>query len=308
MEQYMNYLWNPVANNMANQSIAECTQNIANAKATLEKMLKKEGITDDEKKSINELLDKLKAQEDKLKEITNNTSKLTPNEALTKTREIEAAIKEILSDINKLATGEKVESDKDDKDDKKADETDNDETGKVNKDDKANNDNKANENDKTNKNEKDDKTQGSDKLNLSSDVKTNIEIFYDAIDGPGTKNSELESVISSIDADNVMEYMVGWNKYHSTQNGESFMEAFVWDADHTQKKNGCRQIEYALREKAEELGIYDECRADFAAIDKELSSWFWISNDISQNFDNIIQKIAAKMGGEYKKYSSPQKK
>ena len=102
-----------------------------------------------------------------------------------------------------------------------------------------------------------------------------------------------------------MDYVLGWNKYHSAEKGESFMEAFMWDADASQKKKYGKQIARALRDKAEKLGVYDQCKEDFAKIDKEMGSWLWISNDVSQNYDNIIKVIAQKMGS---KYGTPNKK
>ena len=54
-----------------------------------------------------------------------------------------------------------------------------------------------------------------------------------------------------------------------------------------------------MRDKAVALGIYDKCREDFAAIDKEMNSWFYISNDVAKNYDNIIKEIANKEGKPY---------
>ena len=58
-------------------------------------------------------------------------------------------------------------------------------------------------------------------------------------------------------------------------------------------------IKQQLLKKAEELGIYDECKADFAAIDKEMGSVFMVYNSIAKNYDNILKKIAEKMGSKY---------
>ena len=75
------------------------------------------------------------------------------------------------------------------------------------------------------------------------------------------------------------------------------MEAFMWDADSKQKEKYCKQIELALRDRAIAAGVFEECREDFAIIDNELRSWFYISNDISANFDNIIKKITKAENG-----------
>ena len=109
----------------------------------------------------------------------------------------------------------------------------------------------------------------------------------------------MEEVLNLVNKDNVMDLVLAWNKYHSGEEGESFIEAFMWDADSGQKEKYGKLIARALRDKAEELGIYDECREDFAKIDKEMGSWLYISNDIAQNYDNIIAKIAEKMGSQY---------
>ena len=105
----------------------------------------------------------------------------------------------------------------------------------------------------------------------------------------------MEEVLNLVNKDNVMDLVLAWNKYHSGEEGESFIEAFMWDAESGQKEKYGKLIARALRDKAEELGIYDECREDFAKIDKEMGSWLYISNDIAQNYDNIIAKIAEKM-------------
>ena len=103
--------------------------------------------------------------------------------------------------------------------------------------------------------------------------------FHDAIDGWGTNDEDMEALLDQIDETNVMQVMLAYNKYQSGRDGESFMEAFMWDAasgflgfgmGSGKKIKYGRAIATALRQKAEELGVYDQCRADFAAIDKEM--------------------------------------
>lgn len=81
-------------------------------------------------------------------------------------------------------------------------------------------------------------------------MKAEIDKYYDAIDGIGTGES-FDAVLNNINEENVMDYVLGWNKYHSAEKGESFMEAFMWDADASQKKKYGKQIARALRDKAE---------------------------------------------------------
>lgn len=119
-----------------------------------------------------------------------------------------------------------------------------------------------------------------------------VDKFYDATYCWGTKDEQMEEVLGSINSSNVMDVMKSWNLVHSTEKGESFMEAFMWDATKGQKEKYGKQIELALRDRAIAAGVFEECREDFAVIDNELRSWFFISNDITKNFDKIIKKIA----------------
>ena len=258
----------------------------------------------------------MKKAEEELVELTTKTE-LSATEALKESNRIGDEIRNIINDANNIGKP---------KDDKKADKKDDKDKDKV--DGKDNTD----DTDKTDDEEKVDETensQGKKEVKYSPQVKTAIETFYAATYCAGTDDPAMEEVVGSITSDNVMDYMTAWNKYHSGEKGESFMEAFMSDANEgfwgtvlggfginklfgygatsDQKVNGCRQVAYALREKAEELGIYDECKADFAKIDKELGSWLWIDDDIYKNFDNIIKKIANKMAPGYSKYGSPEK-
>lgn len=313
INNYVNALYAPIANNIASGNINCNLQNINITRNKLNAMLLDEKYKDN-KEEIEALLERLKKAEEELVELTTKTE-LSATEALKESNRIGDEIRNIINDANNIGKP---------KDDKKADK----------KDDKDKVDGKDNtdDTDKTDDEEKVDETensQGKKEVKYSPQVKTAIETFYAATYCAGTDDPAMEEVVGSITSDNVMDYMTAWNKYHSSEKGESFMEAFMSDANEgfwgtvlggfginklfgygatsDQKVNGCRQVAYALREKAEELGIYDECKADFAKIDKELGSWLWIDDDIYKNFDNIIKKIANKMGPGYSKYGSPEK-
>ena len=77
------------------------------------------------------------------------------------------------------------------------------------------------------------------------------------------------------------------------------------DAGHSDKKTYGKQIAALLRDKADELGIYDQCKDEFSNIDKEMRAVFFVSNDVAGDFDSIINKIAMKAGLNY---STPHKK
>lgn len=315
INNYVNALYAPIANNIASGNINCNLQNINITRNKLNAMLLDEKYKDN-KEEIEALLERLKKAEEELVELTTKTE-LSATEALKESNRIGDEIRNIINDANNIGKP---------KDDKKADKKDDKDKDKV--DGKDNTD----DTDKTDDEEKVDETensQGKKEVKYSPQVKTAIETFYAATYCAGTDDPAMEEVVGSITSDNVMDYMTAWNKYHSSEKGESFMEAFMSDANEgfwgtvlggfginklfgygatsDQKVNGCRQVAYALREKAEELGIYDECKADFAKIDKELGSWLWIDDDIYKNFDNIIKKIANKMGPGYSKYGSPEK-
>lgn len=118
-----------------------------------------------------------------------------------------------------------------------------------------------------------------------------VDKFYDSTYCWGTKDEQMENVLNSINSDNVLDVMRAWNLVHSTEKGESFMKAFMWDATHGQKEKYGKQIELALRDRAIAAGVFEDCREDFAVIDNELRSWLYISNDISANYDNIVNKL-----------------
>ena len=315
INNYVNALYAPIANNIASGNINCNLQNINITRNKLNAMLLDEKYKAN-KEEIEALLERLKKAEEELVELTKKTE-LSATEALKESNRIGDEIRNIINDANNIGKP---------KDDKKADKKDDKDKDKV--DGKDNTD----DTDKTDDEEKVDETensQGKKEVKYSPQVKTAIETFYAATYCAGTDDPAMEEVVGSITSDNVMDYMTAWNKYHSGEKGESFMEAFMSDANEgfwgtvlggfginklfgygatsDQKVNGCRQVAYALREKAEELGIYDECKADFAKIDKELGSWLWIDDDIYKNFDNIIKKIANKMGPGYSKYGSPEK-
>lgn len=303
----------PGMNRIISSKINTCLNNISVTKQRLNSMLQKEGITDDEKTEINKLLDELNEQEKQLKELTEATE-TTPKDAYAKAEEIEQAVRGIITKVGNIGKPNSTEETDSSTESEETSETDSTEQT----------DSTQTGSSQTTQTEE---TQGSTgALNYSSNVKAGIEQFYQAINGMGTDDESMEAVINTIDDKNVMDYMTAWNKYHSQENGESFMQAFMDDANEgfwgnaltlgichlfgygaksDQKVNSCRRIELALREKAEQLGVYDACSQDFAAIDKELSSVMLIDKSIYKHYDNIIKVIANKMGKGYEKYGSP---
>ena len=139
-----------------------------------------------------------------------------------------------------------------------------------------------------------------------------VQKFYDATYGGwSTDNDAFNAVCDGINKDTVMPLMVSWNANKSKEKGESFMDAFLWDADRDQKIKYGKQISTALRQKAMELGIAQDpaLQEAFSKIDHEMNSLFWVDNDkASEGYNKAIEIIAKKMGGEYAKYATPNKK
>ena len=61
-----------------------------------------------------------------------------------------------------------------------------------------------------------------------AETKELVDQFYNAVYGIGTDEKAMTEALSKIDKDNVIDVMRCWNKYHSNESGESFMEAFMW--------------------------------------------------------------------------------
>lgn len=280
---------NPAVNQMANTVIRNTQQAIATVKQGLNIALQKKDLKEEDKKKINDLLEQLKKQEEALKELMQATE-TKPEDAFTKAQDIQNEVNKIKNSANELFTAINKGTSTD-KDDTKADET------------KADGDDKTKVDDDKTKTDKDTKTDDTDgKQGASVDqakITSLVDQFYDATYQVGTDDDAFNSVCEQINADNVLDVMLAWKKYHGTEKNESFMTAFMWDANASQKKTYGKKIARALREKAEALGVYDKCREDFAAIDKEMGSWFFVRNSIAQNYDNIIKVIANKEGKPY---------
>ena len=281
-----------------NSMLSRCGNMISGMKSRLNSMLLDEKLTDEQRKAVNDLLKRLDEQESKLRDLQSATDLEVPERG-KKAEEIENALREIANDMAKVKNGEKVDGDTD-----KDTDIDKDKDTDIDKDKDTDTDTDTDTDDTKTKTKT--KTNNSRVDNFPQEDVEAVHNFRKAVYRIGTDDSLLEAVCGSITKDNVMDRMLAWNKYHSTEKGESFMQAFMWDANNNpfnigqgQKRKYARQIAEALREKAEELGLHDECREDFAAIDDELDSLLYISNDIAEKYDAIIKKIADKMGSKY---------
>lgn len=296
-----------VLNTMTSQNLNRCLANIQQAKTALEAQLTNTNITDEQKKQVNDMLDKVKAQEEELKKIA-ESSDLDPKTAYEKVGEQEKALRQILVDTSKLikdinapassSTGETTTTSTGET--TTAGETTTTATSGTAATHSATTPEGASTDETSN-------PQGTDAFSEELDA---IDQFRDSVYYTwGTDNDKMEEVLNFMidknNRDEAIKIMIGWNKYRSSEEGESFMEAFMDDASSGFCRAGGQKVKYGralarvLRDKAIELGIFDECKDDYAAIEKEMKSFWAIDDDIAKNYDNMLEKIAKKMGGVY---------
>ncbi len=278
INNYVNALLAPIANNIASSNI---NSNLTNIKMTRDKLnaMLLDDKNKDHKDEINSLLDRLKKAEEELVELTTKTE-LSAAEALKESNRIGDEIRNIINDANNIGKAKTNKAD---------DENQVDENEQVDNNEETDNE-EVNENNET---------QG--KKGYSDEALDIADEFYDATYGSsiGTDNDKFNAVCEYLNKDNIIDVMLAWEDSHSAEENESFMTAFMFDADRSQKIKYGKHIRNVLFKKAKELGISNECREDFAKIDKEMNSWIYVDNDVAKNYDNIIKKIAEKEGRTY---------
>ena len=303
-----------ILNTMTSQNLNRCLANVQQAKTALEAQLTNTNITDDQKKQVNDMLDKVKAQEDELKKIA-ESSDLDPKTAYEKVGEQEKALRQILVDTSKLV--------KDINTPTSTEETTTTSTGETSTTGTSTTTTTGTsavhsattpEGASTDESTTTDESSIGEVKNPANDVDVFgwVQEFYDATyKGMSTDNDKFNKVCDFLNKDTIMPIMISWNANKSKEKGESFMDAFLWDADRDQKTKYGSQIAGELRKKAMELGINEnpELQEAFAKIDHEMNSLFWVDNDkASEGFNKAIEIIAKKMGGEYAKHATPEKK
>ena len=279
---------NAQANQQANQNIQACDNAITASKPKLEAMLQDENLSEEDKAKVQEALDKVNEAEEKLKAIKDNQDKISPQEAQSETEKIRTELIKLINDAAKIGTQNVGNQTKDN--------------------DKVKDDNNADDNKKVDDETATEKQGVASQTGFSSQVQKDTYNFFGAVSGLGTDEDTVKEFMGSMDKDNVMDRMCAYNKYKSKVFGESLMEAFVGDVSGKQRKEGCKNVASALQQKADELGIYDECAEDFAAIDRQLSSFWGVNDSIYEHFNNIVAKIGEKMGGIYAQNCEPKEK
>ena len=317
--------WQPVIKNLAESNVGSVASTIQATKAKLNSKLQTEGISDEDKEKVQALLDRLDEQEKKLHELQNDEN-LTNDEVYEKSKEIEKAMRDIAAETAQLnITPKKAnESENSEAEENEPQGTESQQSQEVQELtqqlEQLQQQLAAMQGQGQQQTEQaqgffvaPEYAQGRAELEAQMQAEIDAQTggvrsaefmaqeFRDAINYTnwlgiaGTDDEKFNNICSQINKDNVMDLMLAYNRCQSSEDGESFMEAFMYDADGDQKPKYGKQIANALKEKALEVGVYDECKDDFAEIYDELGD-FSIDNTIYENYDNIIEKIAIAMG------------
>ncbi len=325
VEDVVNSIMQPIMANLAKNNVNSVSGTIAATKQKLNSMLQTEGISDEDKEKVKALLERLDEQEKKLKELQNEDG-LTNDEIYDRTKEIEKAMRDIAADTAQLKITPQSTKKNEPQGENKAESVEQEQAQQAQQTPQSQQAQQAQQVEQTPIQENQgvqpaqsgffvDPIYAGQRAEMEAQMQQYVDQqtggvrtaeymaqeFRDAVNYtnwlgiPGTDDEKFNAICGQINKDNVMDLMLAYNRCQSTEDGESFMEAFMYDADGTQKPKYGKQIANALKEKALEVGVYDECRKDFAEIYDELGD-FSIDNTIYKNYDNIIEKIAIAMG------------
>ena len=250
-------------NQLGSQEINTALQTIASQKAKIQAQLQAKDLKPEDKAKLEEQLKKLEEYEAQIKAIA--TSGMDPQSAYLKANELKVAVNNLIAGKADTTTNQGTEN-------PSGSSSSGDSSGSVDS-----------SGDKPSKTE----------------PKTFIpwvRAMRSAIYRPGTDNEVFEAGCDEITKDDVIERMIQWNMINPK---ESFMEAFMADADSNQKKKYGQQILDALADKALELGIDLSKDQNYIKCQEEMDSWLYIDNGVADNFNELIKKIAKKMGYKY---------
>ncbi|MCM1339149.1 MAG: hypothetical protein NC191_05720 [Muribaculaceae bacterium] len=326
-------LWQPVIKDLAQSNVNSIGSTIQATKSKLNSLLQTEGISDEDKEKVKALLDRLDEQEKKLKDLQ-EAENLTNDEVYDRSKEIEKAMRDIAAETAQLnITPKKANEPQGAEDNESATAAQQAQQSQASQQPQQTQ--QTQQTAQTQEGQAAEQTEqegffvapeyAGQRAELEAQMQQAIDQqtggvrsaefmaqeFRDAVNHtgflgiPGTDDEKFNAVCMQINKDNVMDLMLAYNQSQSTEDGESFMEAFMYDADHEQKAVFGKQIANALKEKAMELGLYDQCKDDFAKIYSELDD-ISINNDIYENYDNIIEKLANATGNA--QYAKPDKK
>ena len=299
----------PIYNNMASGSINQATQAIQSALTKLEAKLAAEGTTEEEKTAIQETIDKLKEQAEKLDNLKKSTD-LDPQTAYEQARDIAKEVNTILSDAAKAAANtEKNKTNETAKTEEPAKAEETEETSSTNK-----NDNNKKDEPKAEENaEEETQGAGADIDNFSIALSNDTDTAYKALSGPGTDDSDIEDIVEVYSqSGQMLDLMLCYNNKYGDAKGESFIEAFMDDEDHNEACDMLPKIVNSLVARAKAMGVYDEdFRKCEIAVTRQVTKSDWsflglgaifspIDDDVvCENINKMVKKMGEKAGSKY---------
>lgn len=264
------------ANNLNNYRVNSMIQGMATSLATLEnqltELIKNDQLTDSQKEKLEAKLEEVKAFKERIEEALQEQPSIEDVQALAgELVELQKSITEVIKEIAKEVKESKDDNNEDD--------------GVHNNDD----DSKKSDTDKTGRpaslGEAPTKEFLRDVCGKFSDA---VNVCY------GTDDTDFEDVLGIIDAGNVVEIMQYFNKNYGDDINNTFLDNFLGDAEHFQKKKFGRSILNALITRAEALGIEDEIEKDIASANSEFNDYNISKHLIKRYLTNILDKIVAK--------------
>ncbi len=291
---------NNINSGLLKQSLNQSLANLSAQKTKLNGLLANPDLPEADKQEVTRLLDAIQEQERKLNELSKNAQNMDSSEALNQAQAIEKEIRQIVVDASKIQTPAPKTEQTQQTQPQQTPQTVSEQTpqtqaqpGQATATERQG----ATQNTPTAATPATATTAtAAQKGKITDEHRQIADAFHDAITGSGTDDEAFNAVCEYLTKDNVVEVMAAYEQTYGT----SFMNDFMWDADSGffcaggQKVKYGRHIARALRARAIESGVFNECKDDLQAINKEMDSTLYVSNDVYANYDNVAAIIAAK--------------
>lgn len=293
-QQAREYGRNQAAIVQANMAYSASTTKLDSLKNKTEQLMKTEGLTAEHKNQLNQVLKAIEKLRQDLEACKNDLKTESDKAAVADAMlGIQQTINELPEAVAKLA--EKILAEV------KAGNTNNDgaavDNDDVDNDDAVQNPPGASQTD-DGQNANSDATlgtQASQAASNSKSVRTITRALYSAVDGMGTNVELLDSAMSKINKDNVIDVLNSWNtSIAPLYDGETLVETLYNETKLMFSRDKyTNQLVNALQEKADEKGI--DIDEEVMAIISAQNSFFGIGSN--QKVWENIQKIHEKLGG-----------
>lgn len=134
------------------------------------------------------------------------------------------------------------------------------------------------------------------KQNRADEAAGIVGLIFDAVDGIGTKNGQLEQTIAQINKDNIVDVFDAWNENYKAQEGSLVKRIYDDEYWYNGGNNYVKHMVDAFEEKARELGLYSKLIKEFTTVNSELNAtWATDEAKVSEAMDKIHTTIKAKL-------------